>query len=98
MGAAEQAGVPSVLRRQLLETGARAILGRLAEIGGGKSVCLLCWERDPTDPETPCHRRYLAEFLAREAGIVGPELKAGMLAKRPDAQPALFDYREERGT
>ena len=53
---------------QLEALGAEAILECLQRIGAGRPCALLCWERDPTDPETPCHRRYLAEFLHREAG------------------------------
>ena len=77
--------------QQLREIGARTILQRLAEIGAGRSCVLLCWERDPTDHETPCHRRYLAEFLERQAGIAVPELKADNLPQREDvAQRSLF--------
>jgi uncharacterized protein DUF488 len=77
--------------QQLREIGARTILERLAEIGAGRPCVLLCWERDPTDPETPCHRRYLAELLEREAGIAVPELKVDDLPQRADvAQRSFF--------
>lgn len=79
--------------RQLEALGAKAILGRIEQVSGGKPAVLLCWER-PTDPW--CHRWTLAQWIEEKAGIVVPELRAGMLSKRPDApQPALFDGREQ---
>jgi len=41
----------------------------------GEGVVLLCWERDPTDPNTPCHRTLVAQWLAR-AGHQVSELPA----------------------
>jgi hypothetical protein len=75
--------------RQLEGLGAEAILERLARIGDGRPVVLLCWEK-PDDEW--CHRWQLADFLQREVGVSVPELEPGMLGKRPDApQQALFD-------
>ena len=76
------------------EIGAKRIVQRLEEIGGGRPVVCLCWER-PGDEW--CHRWQLAAFIERETGIEVPELQAGMLAKRPDhPQPSLFDGEEIR--
>lgn len=76
--------------RQLEETGADRILSDPKRIAGGHLACLLCWER-LAGPGEYCHRRTLAGFLEREAGIVVPELTSGMLPERPDVPaPRLF--------
>ena len=73
---------------QLKRLGADAIVSGLQRIGAGRTTVALCWEK----PGEFCHRRLLADFLEREAGVEVPELKPGMLARRPDApQQALFD-------
>ena len=78
-------------RAQLERLGAERILADLGSIAGDRPAILLCWERDPTDPETPCHRRYLAEFLEREAGVVVPELAPGDVLQREGVpEPRLF--------
>lgn len=72
---------------QLEEIGAAVILDHLADLSGGLPSILLCWER----PGDVCHRRYVADFIEREAGIVVPELRPGDLPKRPDTMtPTLF--------
>jgi hypothetical protein len=72
---------------QLEELGAEAILARLRQIGDGRPVVLLCWEK----PGETCHRRWLADFLQREAGMHVPELAAGMLLEREGVpEPRLF--------
>jgi hypothetical protein len=81
--------------RQLEELGAEAILERLAGIGDGSPVVLLCWEK-PHEEEY-CHRWTLAGFLEREAGVRVPELQPGDVPLREDpAEPTLFDREEER--
>jgi len=76
--------------------GAAAILERLKRIAGDTPAVLLCWESPDAEY---CHRWTLSRWFYERAGIVTPELKAGMLPKRPNApQLALFDnlLREER--
>lgn len=78
---------------QLKALGAETVLaelGRISDEHGGKPLCFLCWERlDGSDDW--CHRRMLAGWLEEQTGIVVPELEAGTLARKPDAQPALFE-------
>ena len=74
--------------RQLDALSAGVILERLSDLSDGLPVALLCWEK----PGELCHRRYVADFIEREAGIVVPELQHGMIPKRPDTTtPTLFD-------
>jgi hypothetical protein len=82
---------------QLRRLGAEKIVDDLARIAGDRPAVLLCWER-LADPDEYCHRRTLAGFLEREAGIVVPELTAGDMPRRPDSpQVSLFEsYREDR--
>lgn len=85
---------------QLEALGADTIMAglrRISEQHGGKALCLLCWEK----PGEFCHRRVLAAFIARETGIMVPELEPGDVPQRLDAlQPSLFAEeqlpREER--
>lgn len=73
---------------QLQALGSEAILARLAGIGDGRPICLLCWEKPH---EKYCHRWTLADFLQSEAGITVPELEPGMLPDRPGVpEPRLF--------
>jgi uncharacterized protein DUF488 len=76
---------------QLAKLGAERIVADLERIAAGHPIILLCWERPH---EEICHRWALARFIEQEAGIVVPELSAGMVGKRPDAQPVLFDEKE----
>lgn len=77
---------------QLDALGPDAVLGRLADLGGGKPVIVLCFEKDRAD----CHRGVLAEWLSARAGLTVPELRPGDLPARPDApQPSLFDHDRE---
>ncbi len=78
--------------RQLEEVGVERILSEIRRISGSRSAVLLCWERlDGSDPGEFCHRRSLAEYLKREAGMEVRELQAGDLPQRPDSpQPRLF--------
>lgn len=81
---------------QLEEIGAAAILSDLERIAGNHACVLLCWEK-LANPDEWCHRRMLAAYIKREAGIVVPELEPGHLPRRPDVpQLSLFDG-EERG-
>jgi hypothetical protein len=74
---------------QLEELGIECILAELVRIGGGRPGVLLCWERP--EPGEWCHRWTLSGWIEEQSGIVVPELRPGMLAKRPDApQQALF--------
>ena len=77
---------------QLEEVGATAILERLERISGARRpVVMLCWER-PGDEV--CHRWQLAAWLREQTGIIVPELKAGMLPRKPySPQRGLFDER-----
>lgn len=44
---------------------AQSDLRKLIEIASGESVCLLCYERDPTH----CHRTIIAQRVAKSTGI-----------------------------
>ena len=83
--------------RQLEALGAGRILSDLERIADGKAAVMLCWEK-LADPDEYCHRRTLAGFLEREAGIQVPELRPGDVPRRPDSpQVSLFEgYREDR--
>jgi hypothetical protein len=74
---------------QLDALGAETILAKLEQIGGGRPVVMLCWERP--EPAAFCHRWTLARFVEERTGTTVPELEHGMLAKKPTAQPVLFD-------
>ncbi len=80
---------------QLDALAAETILADLKRIAGDHPAVLLCWEM-LAEPDEWCHRRMLAGWLEKQTGIVVPELEAGTLTRKPDAQPALFDYREGR--
>ena len=77
---------------QLEKVGATAILERLERISGTRRpVVMLCWERPDAEY---CHRWTLSRFIERDAGITVPELRAEMLANRPNSpQLTLFDER-----
>jgi len=75
--------------RQLEALGAEEIVSRLAEIGNGLPVVMLCFE-NVLEGER-CHRRYVAEFIELNTGIVVPELEPGMIPDRSDSpEPRLF--------
>ncbi len=75
---------------QLDGLGVETILADLRRTGGGRPVVCLCWER-LDEPGEWCHRRQLADYLEREAGISVRELAPGDLPQREDApEPRLF--------
>jgi hypothetical protein len=76
----EQEAFEGAYRAQLEALGVEKIVSDLEGIGDGRPLVALCWEK----PGQFCHRRLLADFLEREAGIVVPELRAGMLPQRED--------------
>jgi hypothetical protein len=85
----EQEGFKPSYLCQLEEIGAEEIVARLAEISNGLPVVMLCWE--DVHAGQVCHRRYVAEFIEDETGIVVPELEPGMIPERPDRpEPRLF--------
>lgn len=47
---------------QLAALDAHLVLGRFAELGAGRDVALLCYEK-PTDPDAWCHRGQVAGWL-----------------------------------
>jgi len=62
---------------QLHELEAAAVVAKLEELGGGRDVALLCYER-PEDPAAWCHRGFVAAWLwdqlrleVREFGLEG---------------------------
>jgi hypothetical protein len=61
----------------------------LVEISGGITVVMLCFENVLAGER--CHRRYVAEFIEQNTGLVVPELEPGMIPERPNvAEPKLF--------
>lgn len=68
----EPGGVPAEYRRrfmdQLGELDAGAVVDKMTELGGGRDVALLCYER-PDDPTAWCHRGLVAAWLLDELGI-----------------------------
>jgi hypothetical protein len=89
--AQDREGYEAAYALQLEEIGAAAVLSALERITGDRAAVLLCWERPGAEF---CHRWQLADWLHEQTGITVLELKAGMLAKKPNAQAALFDYQE----
>jgi hypothetical protein len=85
----DQEGFKRSYLRQLEEIGAEEIVSRLAAIGGGLPVVMLCFEN--VNAGEVCHRRYLADFIEERTGIVVPELAPGMIPERSDSpEPRLF--------
>lgn len=81
--------------RQLEEIGADEIVSRLAEIGNGLPVVMLCFE-DLSQPGQVCHRRYAATFIEEKTGLVVPELEPGMIRERPDIMTPDYSRKERR--
>ncbi len=57
---------------QLQALNACAVVGKMAELGGGRDVALLCFEA-PSDPSAWCHRGLVAAWLHDEVGLAAYE-------------------------
>jgi len=68
---------------------AQKVYDHLHQLVKGHEPVLLCWEKDPTQPDEWCHRRMVADWFEDQLGVKVPEFVPAKKAKASN-QGSLF--------
>jgi hypothetical protein len=67
------------------------VYDHLHELAKGHEPVLLCWEKDPSQPDEWCHRRMVAEWFEEHLGVKVPEYVVAKKPKAKSKQASLFE-------